>query len=242
MGLFNLFSSAPAQQATATQPQQQMQPATPGNIPPGTGTNNTPPQPAITESAATPSPMDKFADLWKTDPNAAKSGPEALFSVDPAKLMESVRSVNFAPQISPELAQAIQGGGENAVQAVATLLNQTAQNTYAQAAVASTKIVEQALAKAQQSYDQRIPDMVKQFQVRESLRAENPMFNNPAVSPILSALETAMTSKYPNATSAEIKNMAKDYLEQFATSILPKQPTAQEAATANQLDWGSWLK
>ena len=140
--------------------------------------------------------------------------------------------------------QAIAAGGEGAVQAFAQAMNKVAQGVYAQSAFATTKIVEQAVAKAQERFTSEIPSHVKKLQVSESLRNENPALNHPAASPILGAIESQLTVKHPNASSTEITNMARQYLEQFATAVnKPKEAAkAKQAAETNQgTDWNSFL-
>lgn len=229
-------ASAPAPN---TQPAQQVNP---GNIPSGAGatdSSNTTVPPGTVQTSQE-SPLANFADLWKPVENAQT--PEAMFAnVDPAKLMEAAKKTDFSKAISPDQLEAIAGGGQEAVAAFASAMNSVAQTVYANSALATTKIVEQALAKAQQQYDAKIPGLIKRQTVSDTLRTENPMFSNPAVQPLISALEAQLAVKNPNATANELTSMAKQYLEGVSTVFSnPKQ--GQESTTnAGDTDWLKFL-
>lgn len=248
MGIMDIFSgitggsAAPAAPAPNTNANNQPQP---GNIPPGAGSTNpnNPTVPAGTENKEG-APLDQFADLWKNEP--ASEGREqntGLFNIDPKKMFEAAGKIDFAKMIKPEQLQAIAQGGDAAVQAFAQAMNGVAQGVYAQSAFATTKIVEQALGKAKQQYNSELPSLIKKHQVSDNLRAENPIFANPAIQPIISALEAQLTVKFPNATASEITGMAKQYVEAVGSSFAPK-PAAPEndgKAGANTTDWDKFL-
>jgi hypothetical protein len=248
----NLFGSAtqPAnpQQQQQQQPAQQpqAQPAPPGNIPaqPNNGTQQSagtapngvvPEQPQQVES-----PLDQFKDIWQpvenqSDPNAP------LLNVDPKKLAEASRKTNFAGMINPQLMEKIQQGGPEATQAFAAAMNQVAQGVYAQSAFASSKIVEAAVAKAKQQLIAEMPNQFKRQQVSDTLRSENPVFNHPAASPILSAVERQLSMKFPNAQPSEISGMAKQYITNFANAVSPQQQTENKKSGKNDEDWSNFL-
>ena len=146
--------------------------------------------------------------------------------------------------VTPEQLQAISAGGEDAMKSFAAALNAVAQTTYAQSAFASTKIAEQAAIKAEQRFISALPQHIKQQTVKDNLRADNPIFSNPAVQPIISALEQQMTVKYPQATASEITAMAKQYVENLGSSFAPK-PTEPKGGNSRKgkedQDWSSYL-
>lgn len=261
--LNTLFGGAPApqqqtqQQSAPNQNQQQPQnngAGQPGNIPqnPNTNVANTPGAAPngvvpdnVNQNPADPnaSQLDNFGNLWQPNDTTGQE-PQPLINVDPKSLAEAASKTNFVKMISPEQLKAISEGGEGAMQAFAQAMNKVAQGVYAQSAFATTKIVEQAVAKAQERFTSEIPNHVKKLQVSESLRSENPALNHPAASPILGAIESQLTLKHPNASSAEITNMAKQYLEQFATAI--NKPKAQKQAEQDNkanagMDWSTFL-
>jgi proteasome lid subunit RPN8/RPN11 len=247
----NLFGSAqPQQPAPAPAPapaaqQQQSQAAPPGNIPaqPNNGTQqsaNTAPNGVVPEQPAQPeSPLDQFKDIWQpvenqSDPNAP------LLNVDPKKLAEASRKTNFAGMINPQLMEQIQQGGPEATKAFAAAMNQVAQGVYAQSAFATSKIVEAAVSKAKQQLIAEMPQQFKRQQVSDTLRSENPVFNHPAASPILSAVERQLSMKFPNAPASEISGMAKQYLQNFAGAISPQQVQESRTAGKRDEDWSNF--
>lgn len=241
MSMFGAQPAAPAAPAS--------QPTPPGNIPPGAAaTGATPPGaapngsvPPSTEPNPNATPLDAFSELWKNDPNAPAPGTPAVFGeVDPKKFMEAAGKVDFSKAIKPETLQAIQAGGEDGIKAFAAAMNAVAQNVYAQASFASTKITEQAVQRAREAFVAEIPQHIRASTASESLRAENPIFSHPAAAPILGAVQNQLAVKFPQATAAELTAMAKTYLENFATGISP-QKKKEEPATSKDTDWSSFL-
>lgn len=243
MSIFDkLFGAAPATPAPAT-PTQPSAVATPGNLNPD-ATQSAPGNPTVpagSPPAPAASPMDQFNELWQpaaVDP--ATNQP--LINIDPKQLAEAARKTDFAKIIQPELMARVQAGGEDGSMAMMQMLNQVAQGVYAQSAFASSKMVEQAVAKAREQFNSDIPAHVKKLQVSDTLRSENPIFNHPAASPILGAVESQLTVKYPNASASEITTMAKQYLEGFATAVTaPATAKAASDAAAvkskTETDW-----
>lgn len=254
MSIMDMFKGMVAPTATTTTAAPAGQPTPPGNIPAtaastgeaGTGTAPNGTIPVGTE-VATKTPLDDFAKLWETDPNAAAPANTSVFGdVDPKKFMEAAGKVNFSKAITPDQLTAIAAGGEAGVAAFAAAMNSVAQNVYAQASFASTKITEQALAKARETFEASIPNLVKQQNASDALRGENPIFSHPAAAPILQAVQSQMAVKFPNATATELTAMAKTYLENFATGITAPA-TAAAATKANaektkgETDWSTFL-
>jgi len=263
-GIMSMFSNlmgggsgqqaAPAQPAT---PGDVTPPANPGNIPAGTpntgasGTGAAPNGmlPALgadgnpIQSKDT-TPFDSFKDLWKNDPIDPKAPASGVFgNIDPQKFMEAAGRIDFSKAVTPETLQAIAAGGEAAQTAFAEAMNKVAQGVYAQSAFATTKIVEQALNRSKETFLQELPQHIKRQTVSDSLRVENPIFANPAVQPIISALEAQMTVKYPNASASEITAMAKQYVELLGTSFAPKPPAAPvDRNKKGETDWEEFLK
>ncbi len=224
--IMNMFKpAAPAAPAAA--------PTTPGNIPPGTGTpaSGTPgtaPNGSVPDGTlnadGTPkdtTPFAEFKDLWQdkpADPNAPTPDSSVFGKIDPQKFMEAAGKIDFSKVVTPEMLAAIQAGGEAGTAAFAQAMNKVAQTTYAQSAFATTKIVEQALAKSKESFLADLPNHIKKQTVTDSLRTENPVLNNPAVAPLIEAMESRFAVKYPNATAPEITQMARNYIAEIGKS------------------------
>lgn len=247
MSMFqNAFGSQGSQPAAAPAAAPQ-QPAQPGNLP-AAGTvpaaNNNPNTPAGTDAAALAplEGMDQFNDLWKPAESPAGGAPTGMFNVDPTKLMEAAGRMDFSKAVTPDQLQAISAGGPEAVTAFAAAMNKVAQTVYAQNAMATTKIVEQAMAQGKQSMLSELPQHIKRQTVSDTLRTENPAFSHPAAAPILGALEQQMSVKYPNATASELAQMSRQYLENFSNMMKkPDTSSNQSSANSGEMDWTKFL-
>jgi hypothetical protein len=221
-----------------------------GVVPPGNDTNQNQNQTAGGQTGQDwqkqedQSPLAAFGDVWKTDPNAGAQGNQPIFAgLDPAKVMESARKVDFSKAVSQEQLTAITEGGEGAVKAFAQAMNSVAQTVYGQSAIATAKMVEQALGKAQEQYDAKIPGLVKKLNANEGLAASNPLLQNPAIQPLVGALTEQLTRKNPNATSAEIQQQVNDYFAALGTSFAPKskEDSSKSSGKNNSVDWSTFL-
>lgn len=255
MDIMSMFRAQPAQPAAAG-PSQVNQPgvALPGTqSSPQTASNGMVPSQDQNLNVGQPnpnappaSPLDTFKDVWQTPTNSQTDTNTSMFgAVDQAKLMESASKVDFSKTATPEQLQAIAAGGQGAMEATMAVMNKVAQTVYAQSAFATTKIVDQALAKAQEGYDARLPSLVKKFSVNENLQTENPLLSNPALTPLVSALSDQLVRKNPNATSAEIQQQVNDYFAALGSTFAPKPvetPASRAAAkAAKQEDWSAFL-
>lgn len=227
-------------------PAVQGQQTAPGNIPavPAVVANqNNPASPVVPEVPKTPvSPLDEFSPLWQTDLNAKPVVEAPMFNVDPAKMAAAAKGNDFTKAVTPEMLAAIAAGGEGAVKATLEAMNAVAQKGFADSAIATTKIVEQALAKQQDKFEKSLPNLIKNQNLSENLRNSNPIFNHPAAAPILEMFKNQVTQKYPQATAAEQQEMAVKYLTSFAEAANPpKQSAAQKQSAANEMDWSTFL-
>lgn len=178
-------------------------------------------------------PLAEYAKLWENDPTKQPEAPQPFFNADPKKLLEAARTIDFSKQIPAEVLAKVAAGGEGAQAAFSEAINAVTQAAYAQSAHATTKIVEAALTKQMEQVMAKIPDLVRNQAIKENLRAENPLFSNPAVSPMLSMLESQISSKNPTASAAEVNTMAKNFLNEFATAIGVQQTASQNNQNNN---------
>ena len=247
MGIMDMFKAA-----TAQQPQQNPNQATPGNIPdnaaqitaslktPGAAANGMVPGTANADDN-TKSPLDTFNDLWKNDPSLTVA-PEPLFKISNEQLVNASRTQDFRNSVTKEQLTSIAKGGPEAVEAFANALNTLAQDTYARSAVATTKLIEQAVAKNNNQLTSKFNDQIRSTGVSNSLKAENPAFSNPAVQPLIQAMQSQMLLKYPNASESEIKSMALQYINAFAQAVTKPEPAVATKQTGEEIDWSSFLE
>lgn len=238
-----IFGNKPA-------PQQQ------GSAPTNNPAQNPPPQQQPQQSAQTApngvvpagsekapeggSPTDKFADLWepvKQDESKKGQEPEGL---TPEKMLEAAGKVDFKRVLDQESLAKIKAGGDDAVQALAELLNKTAQTVYGQSTVVAHKLIEAEVNKARKEFAEQIPGLVKKQNMRESFLTENPAFKKPSVAPVVEAIQSQLAQKYPKATTAELNAMAKDYLQAAALDFSPAAPKDSTPAKG-EVDWDAYV-
>lgn len=188
------------------------------------------------------SPLKHFETLWQpVDPKESNATPpENQFTTE--KFMEAAGKVDFTKVISQEDLQKIAAGGQDAVQAFATALNKTAQTVFGQSTAVAQKLSERAVQQARDELLAQIPGIIRKQTAGDSLLNENPAFQNPALAPVISALQQQFSEKFPKASSSEINKMTKDYLTGAASIINPPaKPGAAKDAKAED-DWLEWMK
>lgn len=245
----DMFRTPPAAPVTAAAPTTNSAPV-PGNIPaPQQASSPTNPNAPVTtgtdgtNKTATESvnPLDAFKDLWQPPKTVEGQTPKAnMFDVNPEKLMEAAGKVDFARVIKPEHLEAISKGGPEGVAAFAAAMNSVSQTVYAQSALATTKIVEQALKQQKESFDTELPGILKKHGLGNSLRTKNPALNHDAVTPLTSALVNQLSTKFPAATEAELTEMAETYLTSAFEAIAPKkvpEDTGKGTGKDTEPDW-----
>lgn len=209
---------------------------------PGTDANGVVPPGGADPGPDNASPLDKFKDMWQpvpTDPNA----PPAQQSVDPAKLMEAARKVDFSSSLNQETLAKVAAGGEEAVKALLESFNSFGQQVYGQSAVTTARIVEQAVSEARNQFISEIPDAIKRQGARTKMFDDNPAFKHPAIAPMIEAQVQQLSVKFPKASPAELTSMAKDHLQAMAALISPPKANASaDGKTGDQgVDWDSYM-
>lgn len=241
MSILNTIFGNGNQQQPAPQPAPQQ----PNPAPEGAAANPTIPNDANTphqtgeQGEQIQSPLDNYKDLWD---NFGKQGDDgAMLTFDRDKLGEIANKMNFANSINDEQLQSINAGGEQATKAMLEIMNTIARNAYMNSTETTTHLLNNALKNSKEDIFSKLPEHIKRMNVSDSLTKENPMFNNPAVKPILSALETQLTAKYPNASADEITNHAKQYLSSLAGVFNPESNKPKQPSVPAEQDFSSFL-
>lgn len=237
MSIFNtLFGGAAPTPAPAPAPEQSSM----NN--PGAGVTD-PNNPTIPPNSVPADPLDSFKTLWENETDPTKqTQPQTIYGqIDPKKVFESAGKANFANVITPELMQAAQQGGESGVNAMVTAMNAIAQQVFAQSTLATTKLIDNALGKNRDQILGEIPQHITKSLVTNQLRIDNPVLSNPAVAPIVSAIESQLVTKFPQATPADITKMAQQYILNLSSVFNPQSPQTQETKRPNEEDWNSFL-
>lgn len=249
-----IFGSAPAAQVAPTNPNVAANPNAPMAANPTQVANPTTPLPGSAPGNAntaanglipegTPaSPLDAFKDMWETPPIDPKNPvPGSMFAnMDPKKVLESARKVDFTSTVTPERLALVAKGGTEGVTEMMKIIGEVGQNGYAQSAMSTAKIVENALAKQRTEFEAALPAQLRKLSANDSLRANNPILEHPAVAPLVPAMTQMFQSRNPNATTQEIQTQVQDYFAAVSTAFAKKpEPTAAEQA---ETDWNKFLQ
>lgn len=238
-----LFGTTPAPVAPVVTPAQGA-PAQQGNIPavPAVTTNpdGTPVVAAIPE-VKDESPLAPFKSLWETapiDPNAPKE-PEAYKPPTAEEIQKVVAKADFSKNITPEQLAAVTAGGDGATEALMQLLNTVGQQSIAQSTMVSAKLNEQAMQAAIAAEVAKMPAAIRAQSVQAHLIDTNPLFDNPAIKPVIEATQLQLQTKFPNATPAEITEMTQKFVSAMGESFAPKAKVV-EGIEAD--DWSNYLE
>lgn len=188
------------------------------------------------------SPADKFADLWEPVKQDESKANEQSTGLTPEKMLEAASKVDFKRVLDQESLAKIKAGGDDAVQALAELLNKTAQTVYGQSTVVAQKLMEAQEERLKAEFIKQVPGLVKKHSMRDSFLAENPAFKKPSVAPVVEAIQSQLAVKFPNATASELNVLAKEYLQNAASDFAPVPKKTLTAAEAAEVDWDEYMK
>ena len=239
----NIFGAAPTRQAA-----QAPNIKTPGNFPTNPEilvdpANPTVPNGGNNENVEKP-PMEQFAKLFETDPNAKPTGPiKTLGNIDKKTLMDAAKTNDFKGLVTPEMQAAILKGGPEAAAAFVEALNSVGQKSFGDSTYATTQLIEKALETQRQEFQKQLPGIVKGYARNDTLKGNSELFNNPAVAPMIDMISAKVAEKHPNATASEQAQMVNDYVNQFAQAANPeKKPAPGTDAKGNKTDWSDWAE
>lgn len=233
--------------------------AAPTPVQPAQGASNQlPPQASstaatdiATQTAGTESklPMDEFNTLFappvdKDGKPIQNAGDAPLFTYNPAAMMEAAKKMDFTSGIDPALLQKVGAGGEEGIKAMIQIMNAVGQDAFAKAAVAAAKLTEHGLNGAETRFKNSLPTFVKSQQASEGLQSEA-ILQHPSVAPLVDTVKSQIMTKFPDATSAQIKEMTVKYFQNFAKSFAP-QPSESASNTpgsrkVDSTNWSNWF-
>lgn len=228
---------------------------TAGNIPVGAG-SATQGQSTATTAAngvvpagvvekAAESPFKQFESLWETknaDGTPINKPDEPLYKVDPAQLMDIAQKTDFKSFVDKETMAAMVAGGPGAVEAMMTAMQKMASGVYANAAVAATKIAESGITRALAAQEAKLPSVIRNQQLNESLSAKNPALRDPAIAPVVALIREQMAQKYPNASAAELQSQAEQYFLAAGNALAPQAIVETKQTGSAGEDWDAYFK
>lgn len=217
-------------------------PATPGNIP-GTVDPNAPapsPTPATPVEPTEPnSPLDEFKTLWEPVTTEGDD-PGTPTQLDPVKLKEVISKADFTKSLNQENLSQIAAGGEGAIAAFTDALNQVARQVLEHSTLAANQMQEQRISEALAKQAATLPDLIKAQSLSNSLQTKNPIFSNPAITPIMDAVKAQLVAKNPTATADQLTEMAQNYVLAMGEAFSPAAPTS-EGTPGESVNWDKFL-
>lgn len=168
-----------------------------------------------------PATPDPFETLWQ--PNEDTSTQQALnFNLDPEKLATIAGKIDYASAITPEIQQRLAMGGDDAVKATLEALNVVGRQTYQQNAMATSKLIEAAVASTKASMADEVKKQIRLMGLSDGITESNPALSNPAFAPIVSAAKQQIVAKFPNASQQELNKMLNQYLTKAGEAFNPE--------------------
>lgn len=193
-------------------------------------------------------PLQQFQDVWKRPTTANNAGgidPNNIVGIQPADIEQRLNSAQFAPQITPDVMQAIQNGD---VQQLQGILDSTARTTASRVMNAMIGIINKALPEYGTHLSGQFNNTITDQLTRTNMVSNNPVFANPAIKPLADVLTTQFRLANPQATPAQIEQQVTQFFQatgqafgsQQAQQAQPQGNQYTPPATDN-VDWGNWL-
>jgi len=225
--------------AAETPAHQPVVPVQPGNVNPPTVAvdPNNPTVPLVAPVVEKDnSPLAEFGKLWDDEPknkgDDAATLPVALTAENLQKVMAKT---DFSKAVTPEQMEAITAGGEGATTALMQVMNSTVQAAMVQSTLINNKLTEKAVATARQEATDSIPALLRNQAAADHAKNSNPIFKNPAVTPVIEATQQQLLQKFPEATPAEITEMTQKYILAMGEAFTPTPAVSESDATGQ--DW-----
>lgn len=196
------------------------------------------------------SPLAEYEKLWETaegDSPAIDPTKELApaMTLDPAKLQGIAKSIDFSKAVPADIMEKMKSGDSDAILAAMNLVGQAG---FSQSLMGTAKLIEKALQTQADNFHQKVmPDLLRKERIGQSLT--DPIFENPAVKPMLDMAVKQLSAKNPNASAAEITRQAKDYVRNFAEAVaagdgkqlVDKVSKEDKSVAAASVDWSDYL-
>lgn len=182
----------------------------------------------LAAEAAAKEPLAAFKDLFTlpTGKDATIPVDPLAFNTDPKKIQQVAAQQDFTKSLPAELVQKMKDGGDGAVMAMLTAMNAIAQNAASFGLQASTAVTEKAIQHTRNVVGQDISSGIKAQAVADAMSLNNPLASNPATAPLFKMVQENLARANPNATPAELAQLANEYTQQVNT-VLNSHPGAQ---------------
>ena len=248
MSLADYFRTKPA--ASTPNAQQQQQTPKPG-VAPGTDPNalgkkqdttnadfKVAGEEGLNEDGSPKNPLDSFAGMYDNKSIADGDKPP-VFALDSKALESAAQSLQFAPKITPELAQKLQVGDP---EALAEVLNAVGRQAY-QTAMSHQSVLTDNYVNARLSHDRKgLGQSV--HSVLTANKLEQLAEKNPVLKEHVREIGGKIADKYPEASPDWIAEQTRNYFVNIAIQLDPTLGGAKPAVRGNpdeEVDWAKWI-
>lgn len=172
-----------------------------------------------------------FSKLWDNVKIPGSGIP--VLQADPQKLADAAKGIDFTRIIPQELAAKAVGGD---AAALLQIINTVAQQSFALGNQVNTALISKHGETIANHVDGTLGTRIKSHQVLDGLRTDNPAFGDPAVAPLIQALERQMQATFPDASAAELRQHAETYLSTVAGLVASKGKSKKQRQGGNEAD------
>lgn len=232
--LFNRGNTQQQQPTPAANPHVRGNPTVPNGNEPAANPNP--------QTQQTQSPTDNFKDLWSNVTQPTNQAPN--FKLNPEQLAQVTGKMDFTKSVSRDDLAKIAQGGEGAIEALGNVLNTFGREVFGASAQFSSHMTESGYQSASRVIDSGLPSAIKRQLTEQHIYESNPKLKDPALQPLVGAIQSQFTQKYPNASAAEINNLVSQYMTEVVAGAFAKEapaPTSQQTSNSAAADFSSFL-
>lgn len=237
MSILDIFRKPEPQQQQQQQPPAGSQHAQANPTVPNQ--SNTPIQNPTVQDPNPQSPNAQFADLWKIEPTQQPSAPN--FRIDPEQLQQVSGKLDFVKSVPREDLAKVAAGGEEAVEAMVNILNAVGRNVFSMNAQFASNMTESGYNNAQKAISTELPTLVKKQLSQQELFESNAKLRDPALQPLVLAIQSQVTQKYPNASPSEVNAMVSRYFSETVAGAFAKPAEENKQKDDGAFDFSSFL-
>lgn len=245
MSIFDMFKSAGNNQQQQQQPNQQ-QPKTvaegaPSNQPSGVtngvaDANNQQQQ----QSQPPANPLDAFSGLFDNKNVNTEKAPS--FSLPDDVLSKVASSQNFLQGVDEQLVQkALSGDAKSFMEVIGA----ATQNAYKASLAHGSTLTDNFINSRLDFEGKTLGSKVKSELTNSELGASTQNFNHPVVKAQLTQVAQGLAKQHPDASPAQIAQMARDYVTELANAINPNSnqgtPGNPQGQKAADVEWDKYF-
>lgn len=207
--------------------------------------SNVPAFQTSTTEAPKPTPMGDFAGLF--NPTEVKEGElpptidDPYITLDNAKIHEVASRMSFTqnPELADLAAKALTGD----VQSFMGVLDLVARNAYAQSTSAAAVIADKTAREGVTRLDGGLQKRIQSLNSSNALTKSNPLFSNPAITPVMQSIKTQVETQNPTFTPDQVKETVVRYFNDMQAAFAAQNTpaVANNGLPAHvQTDFSNW--